>query len=330
MAGRGVTYFVPRSVRVVSPPDIDTGLEGQNLPLADFRNDRSYVLLGEPGHGKTVAFTEEAKQPGCIFVTARQFVRRDPKHHPQWTGQTLFIDGLDEIRAGAGDPRTPLDEIIARLDLLGNPPFRVSCRVGSWFEPGDARELASFSGIGEFSGTEGPRVLELNPLSTDDVRRILRHRRDDSDEGKPDADQFIWEAFEHGLDAFLWNPQLLGVLLSAVETAGWPDSPRAAFENACRELAKERNTEHRDALRGGVQPRLDKTMSAAGRLSALLLLTGKEGWTTTDKDDPDVLSLRDVEEDIEEGDPETPALRAGVRSVLGYRRLPDTGPPAGS
>ena len=213
---------------------------------------------------------------------------------------------------------------------LGTRRFRVSCRVGSWFEPGDARELASFSGIGEFSGIEGPRVLELNPLSTDDVRRILRHRRDDSDEGKPDADQFIWEAFEHGLDVFLWNPQLLGVLLSAVETAGWPDSPRAAFENACRELAKERNTEHRDALRGGVQPPLDKTMSAAGRLSALLLLTGKEGWTTTDKDDPDVLSLRDVEEDIEEGDPETPALRAGVRSVLGYRRLPDTGPPAGS
>ena len=324
MAGRGVTYFVPRSVRVVSPPDIDTGLEGQNLPLVDFRNDRSYVLLGEPGHGKTVAFTEEAKQPGCIFVTARQFVRRDPKHHPQWTGQTLFIDGLDEIRAGAGDPRTPLDEIIARLDLLGNPPFRVSCRVGSWFEPGDARELASFSGIGEFSGTEGPRVLELNPLSTDDVRRILRHRRDDSDEGKPDADQFIWEAFEHGLDAFLWNPQLLGVLLSAVETAGWPDSPRAAFENACRELAKERNTEHRDALRGGVQPPLDKTMSAAGRLSALLLLTGKEGWTTTDKDDPDVLSLRDVEEDIEEGDPETLrcALASGLFSGTADSRTP--------
>ena len=324
MAGRGVTYLAPRSVRVVSPPDIDAGFEGRSLPLADFRDDRSYVLLGEPGQGKTVAFAEEAKQPGCVFVTARQFVRGHPKQHPQWAGRTLFIDGLDEIRAGAGDPRTPLDEIIARLEVLGNPPFRLSCRVGSWFEPGDARELASFPGIGESSGTGEPRVLALNPLSTDDVRRILRRRRGDSDEGVPDADRFIGEAFEHGLDAFLWNPQLLGVLAGAVETAGWPDSPRAAFENACRELARERNTEHRDALRGGVQPSVDKTLSAAGRLSALLLLTGKDGWTPTDTDDPDVLSLRDVEEDVEDGDRETLrcALESGLFSGTADSRTP--------
>ena len=107
-----------------------------------------------------MAFTEEAKQPGCAFVTARQFVRRDPKCHPQWTGRTLFIDGLDEIRAGAGDPRDPLDEIIARLDALGNPPFRLSCRVGSWFEPGDARELASSPGIGELSEFHGYKAIE--------------------------------------------------------------------------------------------------------------------------------------------------------------------------
>ena len=323
MAGRGVTYLVPRSVRVVSSPDDDAGLEGRILPLAAFRSDRSYILLGEPGQGKTEAFKEEAKQPGCIRVTARQFVR-DPRGHPRWGDRTLFIDGLDEIRAGAGDPRTPLDEIIARLDVLGNPPFRLSCRVGSWFEPGDARELASSPGIGEFSGTEGSRVLELNPLSPDDVRQILRHRRDDSGEGVSDANQFIEEAFEHGLDAFLWNPELLRVLLSAVETAGWPDSPRAAFENACRDLAKERNTEHQDAWRAGIRPSLGKTLSAAGRLSALLLLTGKEGWTATDTDDPDVLSLRGVEEDIEEGDRDTLrfALESGLFSGTSDCRTP--------
>ena len=33
--------------------------------------------------------------------------------HPEWRERTLFIDGLDEMRAGATDARIPLDEILA-------------------------------------------------------------------------------------------------------------------------------------------------------------------------------------------------------------------------
>ena len=172
---------------------------------------------------------------------------------------------------------------MARLEALGNPPFRLSCRSGSWLEGGDQRELSSLPGAAPI------RVLELNRLSRDNVRWIVSHRRDD-------ADEFMFQALEHGLDAFLWNPQLLGVLLDAVEAAGWPDSPRAAFENACRELSMERNPEHRDARRSVGQPGRDAVLRSAGRLSAFLLLTGKDGWTTTDTDKPDLLSLRDVED----------------------------------
>ena len=80
-----------------------------------------------------------------------------------------------------------------------------------------------------------------------------------------------------------------------MQTAGWPDSPSAAFESACQAFARERNNEHRDARRGIARPSRDAVLSAAGELSALMLIAGKGGWTAADADDPDILSLNEVE-----------------------------------
>ncbi|MDE2662179.1 MAG: hypothetical protein OXI39_04175 [Gemmatimonadota bacterium] len=274
---------VTRTVSLIEP-HADKRLGREGLSLSDFRSDHSYVLLGEPGLGKSTEFETEARHVQAPDpIPARRFINRDPERHPEWQAGPLFIDGLDEVRASSADPRSPLDRIVARLEALGNPPFRLSCRSGSWLERGDRRELSSLPGAASL------RILELNRLSRNNVRCLVSNRRDD-------ADEFMFEALEHGLDAFLWNPQLLAVLLDAVEADGWPDSPRAAFENACRELSTERNPEHQDARRAVGQPGRDAVLRAAGLLSALLLLTGKEGWTTTDTDDPDLLSLRDVED----------------------------------
>ncbi len=292
---------VPRTVSPASSPDNDAAAQREGLALADFDSDRGYVLLGEPGLGKTTEFRAEAERADGIFLTTREFLRGNPARRPEWRDRTLFIDGLDELRAAAGDPRTPLDQVVEKLEALGTPAFRLACRTSSWLEPGDERELSSVTGTGTI------RTLTLNPLSRDDVRRLVSGRRDD-------AEEFIFEAQEHGLEAFLWNPQLLGVLLDAVETDGWPDSPRAAFENACREIAKERNPEHRDARRARTQPSRDAVLLAAGQLCALLLLTGKQGWTAADTDDPDILSLCDVDDDVDGEDRD--ALLAALDSRL--------------
>ena len=101
--------------------------EGEKL--SDFRSAHAYVLLGEPGAGKSTAFEEERRNDGsAVEVTARRFIRRSLEAHPKWRGATLLIDGLDEVRAGGGDLREPLDSLVCRLEQLGNPRFRVRPR----------------------------------------------------------------------------------------------------------------------------------------------------------------------------------------------------------
>lgn len=277
-----MSSLVPRTVSLIEPRD-DERFGQEGLTLTQFRSDHSYVLLGEPGLGKSTAVKTEAhrvRAPGPI--TARRFIGRDPDSHPDWKGRPLFIDGLDEVRAGGVNPGVPLDKILARFEALGNPPFRLACRSGSWLEPGDRRELSSLRDAPPI------RVLRLNPLDREGVRQIVSQQRDD-------ADEFMREAFEHGLGTFLWNPQLLSLLLNSVDADGWPDSPSATFERACQQLAREWNSEHREARIGIGRPSRVAILTAAGKLSALMLIAGKGGWTATDSDDPDILSLNEVE-----------------------------------
>ena len=71
--------------------------------------------------------------------------------------------GLDEVRASAVDGQSPLDQVLAKLDRLERPPFRLSCRWADWLGAYDRNRLGQVSG-----GTL--TVLQLDPLSEKDIQ----------------------------------------------------------------------------------------------------------------------------------------------------------------
>ena len=251
--------------------------------LADYRAAHAYVLLGEGGSGKTTAFCSEADGAEHLYVTARRFIRPNSL---ECRGRTLFIDGLDEQRARGGDPCEPLDKVLGRIEQLGKPRLRLSCRDESWLGGGDLRELSSVT------NGEEVHLLRLDPLSRDGAREILVS----VGIGRPN--DFLWNASERGLDAFLRNPLLLKVLAKTVRPGSvasepWPDTQLATFERACRILAHESNQEHRNA-RDGPPFSGEKLVITAGRLCAIALLSDKVGWSRRGLGDDDHPPLSDA------------------------------------
>ena len=235
--------------------------------LSDFRTAHAYVLLGEPGAGKSTALDEEKKNDGhAVKVTARRFVRRSLEAHPEWRNAILLIDGLDEVRAKRGNSREPLDTLVCRLEILGNPRFRLSCREDSWLGRSDLRELSSVT------DGEEVHVLRLDPLNEQDAQRIVESA------GVPDPDLFYSNATDRGLEVFLQNPLLLAILVKATESGSWPDGRLATFARACETLATETNQEHLDRW-DGPPFAVEQVVLAAGRLCSLLLLCGNSGWS---------------------------------------------------
>ena len=299
MNQRTLTYFAPRTCTEIgedgSPVGGERPSEHHSRPLDKFRESHAYVLLGGPGAGKTAAFRREAERTGGRYVTAREFTTFDDK--PEWHDVTLFIDGLDEVRAGSPDGRTPFDGIRAKLDRLGRPRFRLSCREADWFGANDRNHLKAVSKDGAV------KVLRLDPLSEDSIREILLQR----DTGVEDAVAFIAMARERGIDALLANPQSLLMLAMAVTGEKWPETRTETFYLACGRLVREYNPEHqlpnqRPAIS---EPDL---LDAAGRLCALQLLTGRAGYSLYgDGGDSGYLGLQQ----IPGGDQET------LRHVLG-------------
>ena len=264
-----MTYFAPRTCTEVgedgSPVGGERPSEHPSRPLEDFRESHAYVLLGGPGAGKTSAFRHEAEDTGGAYVTARDFTTFDDR--PEWHEGTLFIDALDEMRAGSSDNRTPFDAIRAKLDTFGRPRFRLSCREADWFGANDRNHLKAVSKDGAVL------VLRLDPLSEDDIREILLQRHT----GVEDAAAFIATARERGVETLLANPQSLLMLAGAVTEGEWPETRTETFDLACGRLVREHNPEHQLANRRSAisEPNL---LDAAGRLCAVQLLTGRAGY----------------------------------------------------
>jgi hypothetical protein len=239
----------------------------ETRPLHEWRDIDAYVLLGDPGAGKSESLRAEALASAGVYLSARDFIALGVE--PASAGKTLFIDGLDEMRAGSADGRVPLDAIRARLNGLGRPRFRLSCREHDWRAQTDLAALTQVAPGGAV------QELHLEPLSREEQRQVLEARASEV----LNAQTFLDRADEHGLANLFGNPLLLDLTIRAVAAqGGWPGSRRSIYDLACRELAIERSLAHLDARPLGPGA-VDELLDDAGLLCAVLLLSGKASLT---------------------------------------------------
>ncbi|MBP6337819.1 MAG: hypothetical protein KA375_09495 [Vitreoscilla sp.] len=278
--------------------------------LSDWRTLDAYVLLGDPGAGKSWCFEDESAACHVTTISARDIVDRVARAPGQ--DQIVFIDGLDEVRAGAGDGKAPLGAIREWLAQAGNPRFRLSCREADWLGESDLRALE------RVAPGQRVEVLHLEPLSRAEVMTLLHARPNEVS----DADAFWHQAEQHGLIPLFGNPLLLDLTIKAVASGGgaWPSTRQGIYEAACRQLAIDRNIEHRAAkpLKSG---EVDRLLNDAGLLCAVLLLSNKLSCSQGMDDSADSLAWAALPEPLPLHDARA-ALASKVFTTVAGRSTP--------
>jgi len=290
-----------RSVRVRTKEDSLSSPE----PLSHYRDVPAWVLLADPGAGKSDTFETLSQIEGGYCITARDFVELTL---PDGWQAPLFIDGLDEFTAGNTTGTTALGQIRSKLQQLGTPRFRISCREADWRGNADSEALQRLVGNGNFA------ELHLAPLSQAQTLALIGHWQPCS-ESK--AKEFMREAELHDLEGLLNNPQTLSLLVKVIGVAGnqWPDSKTKTYEMACAQMVREHNGEHLAKTSHNTLPD-DQVLLAAGYLSAVMLLSGSGGIALQGQREPRAGVMALPELLSADSAPDLLACRAALRTRL--------------
>ena len=250
------THYIERRVRVVGGAG-QVGDKARELPLSALRDEPAYVLLGDPGAGKTTALWHEASinshDKYLRAVTLLQGAELP-------ANGVAFIDALDEVRAGGGDQFTPVNTLLKRLREQGARRFRLSCRELDWYGDSDRASFEALLPAGELV------VATLLPFDEQDLSTLI------SLEGEADPAAFIHWARELGLHALLANPNTAKLLVRAKRQSGLLRSKQDVYRLACQALVREDNREHAERTRRK-RPPDEELLDAAGALCAVLLLS---------------------------------------------------------
>lgn len=231
--------------------------------LSEYFGSAAIIVLGDPGAGKTTSFKQAAEQEtNSLYSSVRDFLELRLDRYRE---KTLYLDALDEMRGRSKDGKSVFGKIRGKLDELGSPPFRLSCRAADWYGSSDSEALSAVSADGTVI------ILEIDPLGDAEIAGIV------GDRGIDPAD-FIAEARARGIEELLQNPQTLTMLLDVVGQGDWPVTRAELYQNATEILVCEHNDMHR---KGKERTFNDKALlQAAGYMSAVMLCGGFIGMAS--------------------------------------------------
>ena len=244
---RRLSYHTDQKKLVID----EAGLLGVNAPK---------IILGEPGMGKTKLISSLAAKLGVKAVSASRFMRQSATLQRIQPGKPLLIDSVDE--AIASDECAAVDEILSKLESLGNPDFILACRAREWPDYALVK-------LGEVY-PEQAVVFHLEPLNRDEAEGLLAEILDIS---------LVREVLNRMdvdcISELYHNPLTLEMMGKVAKTdAHLPSSRSALFERVCGLLWAEHNEGRAaDALR---HLTTEQALDTAGALMAGLLLAGKE------------------------------------------------------
>jgi hypothetical protein len=151
-----------------------------------------------------------------------------------------------------------------------------------WLGLNDQRHLS------EVSQDREVKILHLNPLTDCDVMEILRSLNLITAPRK-----FVHAAEEYGLGTLLRNPLTLQLLAKSVAKQNWPRTRTDVYLQASRLLVTEHNEEHQLGARSHFSD--DQKLHTAGRLFAIQILSGAEGYSISESNEESYININSAQ-----------------------------------
>ncbi len=219
-----------------------------------------FVILAEPGGGKTELLNSFAIQLGTVAITANVF-----RH--VGTGATncpLVIDAFDEL---AKVDQTGIHRLLANAKKVNPTHVIISSRSSEW----DNSATKTFE---EFLGHQ-PLIVRLCEFNQIEQREIFEHYAKGEDFG-----EFQAEVARFDLENLLPNPQFLKMFAGAyIESQRNFTDRRSIFIKAVEGLAKEAN---KNISRTNLTLSSSQKVAISSEVFAKLLLSGAEGVCTVE------------------------------------------------